>query len=213
MISTTWTAPDNPNPSEILHSAVDDTRKGSHEEALAKFLWFHNNALQYERGLSAVRHSFALAYWLDLATIYRPAHDAFIRTRNETEAAFRESPYDFDLFHDVASMNDRLGDGIRTADLFANGPFLDPGRQVELAAQRYGVLKHHEESRPVGDIQLARKLYIRDAATLVGLLALNDRAEDARSAYNAALRVLNDDDFRTVMDAAMTGHLPERRPR
>lgn len=44
-----WAPPDVPNPSEILQSAIVDTRGRSYEQALAKFLWFHENALHYEK--------------------------------------------------------------------------------------------------------------------------------------------------------------------
>lgn len=174
-----------------------------------------------------------------------PALDAFKRTRDETEIAFRRNPASFDLFHDLASMNDRLGDGRLTADLFteiaeidhasaqdlyhvaepcliaagqfhACCPFLNPKKRIELATDRYHMTKRFEESRPQRDIPLpsiARTHFIRNIATLVGLLVLNDRAEEARTVYNDALGIMDDDEFRTTMDAAMTGHFPERRAR
>jgi hypothetical protein len=240
-----WTAPQYPDPPSILHSAVDDKRDGRYEQSLAKFVWFHYNAVRYERGQSAVRRSFALAYWLDLATVYPPARDAFIRTRDETELAFRQNLCEFDMFHDVASMNHWLGDGIRTADLFATvaatdqdkaqvlyqiaepsliaagrfrecAPFLEPKRRMESAARCYQISKQHEESRrdldpPVP--KLARTHYIRNVATLVGLLVLNDGVDDARAAYSEALSIIDDGEFRQIMDAAMSGHLPEARLR
>ena len=245
MAATVWTAPQNPDPYSILHSAVDDKRDGQYEQSLAKFLWFHHNAVQYERGLSAVRLSFALAYWLDLATVYPPARDAFIRTRDETEQTFVKDTSDFDAFHDVASMNHWLGDGIRTADLFETvaaidqdnaqtlyhiaqpsliaagrfhecAPFLEPKERMERAAHCYRISKRHEESRPDRGFavpKLARTHYIREVATLVALLVLNDRVDDARTAYSDALAIIDDDEFRTIIDAAMSGHLPESRPR
>ena len=243
MIAKTWRPQHDPNPSEILHSAVDDTREGSHEQALAKLLWFHENALEIEPGLTGVRLSFAFGYWLDLASVYPPARDAFIRIRDETEAAFREEPSNFNLFQDLASMNDRLGDGIRTAGLFANvaerdratatrlyhvaephliaagqyhacGPFLDPNPRLERAHNGYRTMKQHEEeAKTQYDIpipQVARPLYVQNVATFVALLVINDRAEDARNAYDVTLQVFNDDEFRMIMDTAMTGHLPAK---
>ncbi|MCY2987424.1 MAG: hypothetical protein NTY19_06105 [Planctomycetota bacterium] len=244
MISTTWTPPSNPNPPETLHSAVIDKHEGSYEQALAKFLWFHNNAKQYDRGVSAVRLSFALGYWLDLATVYPPARDAFIQTRDETEVAFRENLPNFDLFQEIAAMNSRLGEGIRTADLFAHvaerddatarrlyhvaeseliaagryracATFLDSKKRLEHAAASYRVAKRHEESRPQCGIpvpKLARRFYVENVATLVALLIINDRPGDARMACNEALQVVDDDDFRLILEAAMAGHLPSRSP-
>lgn len=172
----TWTPPDNPDPSGILHSAVSDTRDGSHAQALAKFLWFHHNALRYDCALCGVRLSFALSYWMELAAVYPPARAAFIRTRDESEAAFRGEPSRSELFHDLAALNKRLGEGARTADLFvrtardnhevakslypaaepfliatghyaACGPFLDPPTRLGLAAQTYEGMRRREEAR------------------------------------------------------------------
>jgi hypothetical protein len=245
MTNSAWTPSDDPNPSEILHSAVDDTRDGSHKQALAKFLWFHQNALHYDRALYGVRLSFALSDWLDLAAVYPPARDSFIFTRNQTEAAYRLDPSNFDLFTDVAVLNDHLGDGNRTADFFSHvaesdhraaqrlyhvaepyliaaglfqtcEPFLNSDWRMSIAAESYRLSRKFEESRPECDIPIprfAREHYVQDIATLVALLVLNNRVEDANTAYNAALRVLNDDEFRTIMDAAMTGHLPDYRSR
>lgn len=238
-----WTPPDDPNPSEILDSAFDDTRDGTHERALAKFLWFHENALQHQPSLSAVRLSFALGDWFELAAVFPPAKDAFLRTRDKAESAFLDDPSNFHLFQEAAALNRCLGDGIRTADLFAHiaqkdhaaaqrvyrvaerylvaagrydacEPFLESQRRLALAAKVYCVSKRHEELEPPSPIpapKLARKHYIENVATLVALLVLNDRAEDAKEAYDEALGVLDDDEFRAIMDAAMTSHLPERR--
>jgi hypothetical protein len=241
--SSTWHPPNDPRPSEILHSAVRDTREGRHAQALAKFLWFHNNALKFELGQGGVRLSFALGYWMELASLWPPALDAFLRTRNETEVAFFDKPAEFDLFHDLAAMNDRLGQGIRTANIFeyvakqhfataaylyhvaephlvadgrfqACGPFLDPHKRLELAAECYRHGLEFEASRDSTAYPappFARRNFIENVATLVSLLVINDRREEARAAYDAALRVIDDDDFRTIMDAAMAGHLPEPR--
>lgn len=243
MTPKAWTPPDDPDPSDILNSAVRDTRAGSHEQALAKFLWFHQNALQYELGLSGVRLSFALAYWLNLAAVYPPARDAFVLVRDRTEAAFRQDYPNFNLFHDIASLNERLGEGIRTADLFTSvaasdhsaaqllyhvaephlvaagrfhacEPFLNPVRRMSLAAECYRLSKNFEDARPERGIpipKLARKHYSQNVATLVALLVLNDRPHDADAAYKTALQVLDDPEFRLIMDAAMTGHLPDCR--
>jgi hypothetical protein len=244
MNGTAWKPPDTPDPSAILHSAVLDKRAGKFEEALAKYRWFHHHALQYEPGLSAVRLSFAMMYWLDLAADYSPARDAFIQTRDEAECAFCNKLSDSDLFHEVASFNERLGDEARTADLFeevaqrdheaaqrlyhvaersliaigryrACGPFLDPIVRMSIAADNYRLSKQFEASRPasVSGIpvpQFARIHFIRDVARLVALLALNDRPVDAKNACTTALQTLNDNSFRMTLNAALTGHLPDR---
>lgn len=236
----TWTPPDNPNLLEILNSAVGDTRDGYHEQALTKFLWFHHNALRHNSAFVGVRLSYALNYWMELASVYAPARDAFIRTRDETEAAFRNDPSNFDLFHDLAALNERLGDGERTADLFVSiaqddhaaakrlylvaephliaagrygacGPFLEAQTRLHLAAHSYEVMRDVEESRLADEHpppRFARSFYMHKAATLIGLLARNHRAEEADGIRAQALTVVDDEEFRELLGAAMTGHLP-----
>jgi hypothetical protein len=242
MTSETWPPTDNPDPAAILHSATCDARNCLYEQALAKFLWFHKNALRYEPALSAVRLSFALSYWWELAAAYAPAREAFIRTRDKAEAAFRADCSSFELFQELSAMNDRLGDWSRTADIFENvancdritaqrlykvaepsliatgryfacDPFLDCRRRMEKAAKHYQ-LAAEDESRANRDVRipkLARKFFVRDVSTFVALLVINSRELDARTARNDALKVVDDEEFRRTLDAAMTGHLPPDR--
>jgi hypothetical protein len=236
----TWTPPDHPNLLELLNSAVSDSRDGLHDQALTKFLWFHHNALRHNRSFVGVRLSYALNFWMELASVYAPARVAFIRTRDETEAAFRNDPTSFDLFHDLAALNEQLGDWARTADLFAGiarddhaaakrlylvvephliaagryeecGPFLDPPTRLHLAAHSYEVMRNMEESRQADEHpppRLARTFYMHKVATLIGLLALNHRAEEADGIRAQALSVVDDEEFRELLGTAMTGHLP-----
>src|SRR4051812_31471346 len=57
LMTSSWTPPAGPDPSDILDSAALDANAGWHEQALAKFLWFHKSALRYDPHLSAVRLS------------------------------------------------------------------------------------------------------------------------------------------------------------
>ena len=117
MTDETWTPPENPYPSDILSSARADKQHGRFERALAKHIWYHDNALKHQRSQYGVRLSFALGDWLELAQLYPPAKAAFLHTRDKTETAFREHP-DPNLFHDLSSMNRYLKEDNRTVDLF-----------------------------------------------------------------------------------------------
>jgi hypothetical protein len=239
-----WTPPDAPDPSEILDSAVADTQAGAHANALAKHLWFHHNALRHDDALAGVRLSFALGYWLRLADVYPPAQAAIVRTRDETEQMFQADPSSFDLFHDLAALNQYLGDGLRTADAFAAvarrdpagatrlyhvaepylvaagrygecGPFLDSSKRLSRARESHRMMSEFEGEMPEGEIRppkLARTFYVRNVATLVGLLALNRRPDEAGRVRREALAVVDDEEFRAMLDAAMLGHLPPPGP-
>lgn len=111
----TWTAQPGEKPSNVLRSAVDDTQAERYEDALQKFLWFHE-ASRSERGMGGVRLSFVLGYWLDLATKFPPALDAFADVRNELEQRCRDNHGDFETFHDASAFNRYLGDNRRTVE-------------------------------------------------------------------------------------------------
>jgi hypothetical protein len=42
--SDEWTVPTDPDPQTILREAAENTRAGQYELALAKHIWFHENA-------------------------------------------------------------------------------------------------------------------------------------------------------------------------
>ncbi len=168
MTESAWVPPEDPDPSEILHSAVVDTKHGRYVEALEKYLWYHHNALNDPyKGQGGVRLSFALMYWKELAKTYPPAKEAFFKTRDESEAAVRQTQ-EFSPFHDVAAFNRELGENERTVDLFLEiaemnfqsaqllyivaerhliaarryhecNPFLEPKKRMATAAQAYEI--------------------------------------------------------------------------
>jgi hypothetical protein len=235
-----WTPPESPDPFEIHHSASEDARNGAFEDALAKQLWYHHNALRLAPSHTGVRLSFALGDWVKLGEVYPPARAALVRTRDDTEAAFAADPENFDLFHDLSSLNRELGDRPRTANIFTAvarrdpetagrlyhvaepsliaagcyaecGPFLDPVNRVAIAREAYTSMKVWEDEEPDGEFQPpkhARTFFVRDAATLVALLVLNSRGGEVAKVRTEALAVVDDDEFRAMLDAAASGHLP-----
>ena len=117
-----WLPPAKPDPSAILQEAGADYRAARHEVALAKYIWFHNNALAIDSAQYGVRLSFALAYWQQLAAVYPPAMDAFIVARDLAETTFFKaiSPAAFPngAFTDAVAMNGYLADHPRDVTLF-----------------------------------------------------------------------------------------------
>jgi hypothetical protein len=103
---------------ERLHAAHLDTLEGKYAEALAEYVWFHNNALAEEPSLYGVRLSFALAHWKELADVYPPALVALSQTRDTKTQRLTNGELDRELFHDVASINHYLNARDETAHLF-----------------------------------------------------------------------------------------------
>lgn len=133
-----WKPPANPNPHEILNEARDDALAGRYADALAKHVWFHENALKYAPAMYAVRLSFALGYWGQLAATYPPALQKLKSVRDETGKTIRNadpSREAFQRFHEYAAINRALGEDSKTAELFA---WLDSNKP-KAAAQAFRV--------------------------------------------------------------------------
>lgn len=116
-----WTAPENPDPQAILQEAHADTQNARYDVALAKHLWFHENALALQPSLSGVRLSFALSYWLELGESYPPALATMKQIRDETEERIRDEDQvrvRFRDFHEFAALNQTLREEQRTAAIF-----------------------------------------------------------------------------------------------
>ena len=113
-----WTPPANPNPDKILREAQDDARAGRYADALAKHVWFHENALKYAPAMYGVRLSFALSYWRSLADLYPPALTKLKAVRDDAAMSVRKGRDPRNAFIDFASINRELGDEEQTKDLF-----------------------------------------------------------------------------------------------
>lgn len=119
MCHAEWTPPDNPDPWTILHEAQADARAGHYAVALAKHIWYHENALQLGTGQGGVRLSFALGYWHDLGKKYPPALEAMKATREAADASIDDAKGDvFQAFHDFSAINQELGDDETTLQRF-----------------------------------------------------------------------------------------------
>ena len=55
-----------------LNETQELVRQQRYAEALERFLWFHDHALEHNPGMAGVRLSFALSYWKNLGDVYPP---------------------------------------------------------------------------------------------------------------------------------------------
>lgn len=133
-----WTPPDNPDPHVILQEARADTRAGRYEVALAKQLWYHDNALKLQPSQSGVRLSFALSHWLELGEEFPLALSKMKQVRDDVDARIRDKEQvrvKFTDFHEFVAFNRTLRDEQRTVDTFK---WLD-GASAEDAARVFHV--------------------------------------------------------------------------
>lgn len=116
-----WTPPEKPDPTTILREAQADARARRYEDALAKHLWYHENAETIDAGQTGVRRSFALSSWYDLAADYAPALTKFEECRENARKGALEGKHPkhvWNNFADFASMSKQLDDDQAIADLF-----------------------------------------------------------------------------------------------
>ncbi len=231
-----WTPGESPNPQTILQEAQSDTSAGRYADALAKFVWFHEHALEVQPAMTGVRLSFALLYWKELGALYPPAFDKLRSERDRAGEEARDAANPRKPFDDFAAINQTLEEDAKTAGLFAvfdrDSP--EKARAVYLAAEpalirtkRYGLCGKYIDA----DRAFDRYVRLRDAlagmtmtpgfkeksfstnmATLVGLLAVNGRKEDAARIAEKARALSDDAEYRKAIDAALKGEIPPPWP-
>jgi hypothetical protein len=113
-----WTPPDNPDPQAILQEAQADARAKRYETALAKHVWFHQNALSIQPALYGVRLSFALSDWKQLAKQYPPALIKLKEIRDVAERKVMDGKNVRESFHDMASINSYTDEQAKTKEVF-----------------------------------------------------------------------------------------------
>jgi len=163
-----WQPPANPDPSEILREARADRDTGRYQLALDKHVWYHDNALKYDRAHGGVRLSFALSDWRKLANRYPPALEKMREFRERAELWVKQNKEDFDAFHDFVSLNTQLKEEERTVYLFRWLDEYDPSfarrvypvaRDTLVAEGEYQLCGEYIDIESIrDDMRLSRKL-------------------------------------------------------
>lgn len=105
------------NMREYLTDTREIVKEKKYKEALERFIWFHDHALEYDKAMAGVRLSFALSDWKQLGEVYPPALTALIEIRDrKTEQVLNEGSSA--LFGDVVAINRVMGENSKTIDLF-----------------------------------------------------------------------------------------------
>jgi hypothetical protein len=114
------------NASERLHAARSLVREGRHEEALREYVWFFEHALEENPALAAVRLSYALGDWIELAAVYPKARHALEEIRDGKAQLLRLGAAGWKVFYDVVAINEYLGCEEETYALFKSLVASDP---------------------------------------------------------------------------------------
>jgi hypothetical protein len=230
-----WSPPvapgSTPDLQKILGDAKDFMSKGAYEDALQRHIWYHNHALEIDPAHSAVRLSFALSDWMELARRYPKAKQALIEIRDKKTRDIAEGRGYSEMVQEVQAINHELQDDDATYALFKTIREKDP----KLAGQSYFYLETLLVSKGeyqwclsyMGDPQRrfdlirqgfdmswsppdasammkksAEDRFVGQTRQLIEILVATDHKADAESIRDQAVAVLDDPRLKSAVDDA-----------
>ena len=116
--SPTLAPGEKPDLQNILNEAKNLMDEGKYEEALQRQIWYFNHALEFDPAQTGVRLSFALAQWVELGRRYPRAKQALLEIRDRDTQRLAAGKGFANLFSDVNSINNYLGQEDATLALF-----------------------------------------------------------------------------------------------
>jgi serine/threonine protein kinase len=231
----TWSPPlapgGTPDLQKILGDAKDFMSKGAYEEALQRHIWYHNHALEIDSAHSAVRLSFALSDWMELARRYPKAKQALVEIRDNKTRAIAEGRGYSEMVQEVQAINHELQDDDATYALFKTIRGKDP----KLAAQSYFYLEpllvskgeyqwclsHMDDPQRRFDLirqgfdmswsppdasamikKSAEDRFVGQTCQLIEILVATDHKADAEGIRDQAVAVLDDPRLKSAVDDA-----------
>lgn len=231
-----WVPPNNPNPRNILSEAELDTKAKRYQLALEKYLWIYEKSTVVEPAFIGVRLSFALAAWNDLANEYPPAMKKILEKRDEALRMLNEGRDPQRSFMDLAGINRVLKQVPKTVAAFEQldknspqiakevyplaQPALIANQKFELCGRYLDGIKDYEKLlesfrmiktlQGIGDGAVARfeGEFFKGVSTIVFILTVNDRRDEALEIVNKAKEVSNDESFQKMLDEALAGKAP-----
>jgi thiol-disulfide isomerase/thioredoxin len=236
-----WQPPENPDPREILREAQADTRAQRYEDALAKHVWFHHNALKHRPSLSGVRRSFALSYWQKLGMAYPHALDKLREIRDEAAEKVVNGTDLRESFRDLVAINRTFSEEHRTKELFVLldaqkphvaqevfrsaqpalikseeyelcGKYIDSKRSLRLMVAGFRTRNRLSKNKRPELVEFTEKKFTNDAATLVALLIVNGRKTEADEIADNVKKEWNNALFHAELDRALQGEVPKPWP-
>ena len=234
--------PANPDPQAILNEAQADTAAGRYRDALAKHIWYRDNALKYQPAQRGVRNSFALMYWGQLGEKYPPALKKLKAIRSDAIKRLQKHDSDNDAittaFITAISINNALNEKGKNVELFkeldANHPAAAknayPVAENDLIqAKEYAICGHYmdpdrtytriirlynmnKDSTSAQLQDFAVKSFSNETARLVAVLAINNRNDDAQRISDQASKELTTPEFAALLASARNGTVPPQWP-
>ncbi len=237
---TSWHPGPTPDTQAILAEAEDDAQIGRYSDALAKHVWFHENALKLAPAMAGVRLSYALSSWKSLGDSYPPALEKLRAERDKAADNVRSEKDARHSFHDFRNINRVLGEDEKTGELFhwldSNKPkvatevfdiaqpvlvkakeyqicgkYLDPDRSFQRMLRIYE--EHKKFSVRTDETRdFEAKWFTNSVGTLIALLVVNQRQDEANRIADEARKTWDDPGFREQLDRALKGEVPPPWP-
>ena len=118
---------EKPDLAKILADAKDLTTRGQYEEALGRYIWFHNHEQQYgDSYQDVVRITSGISDWVELGRRYPKAKQALLEIRDDAQRKIADGQGYADLFKDVQAINGELQQQDDTYALYQSMRKTDP---------------------------------------------------------------------------------------
>ena len=103
---------------KYLKDTVQLAQDGKNPEALTRFIWLYNHALEHDSAFYGVRLSYLLADWKELADKYPPALKALQDVSNRETELIKNGTGTNETFYEVVSINRVLEGEEKSIELF-----------------------------------------------------------------------------------------------
>lgn len=198
------------NMQDRLTAARDLMDAEKFDNATKEYLWLWKNMLAKDPAMYGVRLSFMASDMTRLANEHKPAKDAFIQVRDETEARLRSPEKTFEDLNDWMVLNDVVGQNVKTLEWFdrvKNDP--DVGPTFDRVGFRLTeLLEKHERWADFGKLTKNPVTKLRQDHAMWAQIPPIPNADAEMKAH---LKQLQADNFRTTASRIYAGQLAAGR--
>lgn len=195
---------------ERMNSARDLVDAEKFDNATKEYLWLWKNMLAKQPSMYGVRLSYMAGDMTRLADKHKPAKDAFIQLRDETETRLKSPEKTFDDLIDWMVLNDVIGQDVKTLEWYdrvKNDPDVGPTfDRVDFHLVQ--ILEKHERWADLGKLTKDPVGKVRDDHAMWAQIP---QVPNADAEMKAHLKQLQANNFRTTTSRIYAGQLAAGR--
>jgi tetratricopeptide (TPR) repeat protein len=229
-----WTPSGNQAPEAILSEAKRSLSDGKYEDALEKYTWLLRRYANSDEAHFTSQFALVLRDWQKLADVYPPAKAKLHEIQKKAESSVHSDIDAVASFKEFATVNSVLNEEQKTVVLFklidqenvqtageafeAAWPALMKHGELELCSsyvdpkdyQRFAEsyqqsIVSAEESTQNSEVESAKALFSKRVTSLIALLVLSDRKNEAETIVREAVVILPENEFADALRHAMEG--------